>query len=621
MMKINQIFKLFILLSMTQMNVWAGQATQANEAPFKLSFKNMWAVARNKTGVTQEQEKAYTLVLAGIDFANAIKGLLKEKEPSLFIRIMSFGFSDDISAPDAIRNALKIQAQRNLEAFTQWYIDKYVQKFITEINPNNLPLTAQQQKEVQAKEAFYNKALNPVVRLVSGKSTRFEKIGLWLATKCANILQKIRKWSGGEPIDGTWEKNLKKEAYLFAQERTRKLLRTISEIVGDKANATGQGLIQGGVALGTAVKDFAQTQGKLAVDAANAAGRQGAVLGAALGATAIDFGKTTFELGQGVYDGATKRAVNFAKNMSLESIKNIAKKMAASLKTYFPSSEDVEESEQFFETSEFSLKDLENFLHESIIKKMQNSQDEDYAKIIEDALTRFETRLSKERDMSQEGIDIIFEALSKAMDYAVLRQMNPREFSKLTPELKLAVTQAWENAPEEELIQISEEYYNFFPEEVLATIKNTLIEKNKINMDFDYINKLAALSLLDKQETATVDPLKDQHKSAENIARESTNAKEKQAMKSAEYLQEPMLQPLKNHDVIEQGSANPTFRQRSDSTASINSVYEDAPGQSLGDMQKQEVLEEKSKEEQKKKEEAIHETQSSEHTAAEVHGL
>lgn len=621
MMKVNQFFQLFILLvSVTQMNVCAGQATQANEGQLKISFKNIWAVARNKTGVTQEQEKAYTLVLAGIDFANAIKGLLKEKEPSLFIRIMSFGFSDDISAPDAISNAIKIQAQRNLKDFTQWYINKQVQHFITEINPNNLPLTVQQEKDIRAKEAFYNKALNPVVRLVSGKSTRLEKIGLWLATKFANILQKIRKLSGGEPIDGTWQTNLKKEARLFATERSLELARTNFQVAGDMVNTAGQGLIQGGVALGSAVKDFAQTQGELLVDAANSAGRQSAVLGTALGAAAIDFGKTTFELGQGVYDGTTKIAVNFAKNMSLGSIKNIAKKMAASLKTYVPSSEDVEESEQFFETSEFSLKDLENFLNESIIKKMQSSEDEDYAKIIEDALDRFKTRLSEERDMSQEGIDIIFEALSKAMDYAVLRQMNPREFSKLTPELKLAVTQAWENAPKEELIQISEEYYNFFPEEVLATIKNTLIEKNKINMDFDYINKLAALSLLDKQETATVDPLKDQHKSAENIARESTNAKEKQAMKAAEYLQEP-IEPLRNHDVIEQESANPTFRQRSDSTASINSVYEDAPGKSLGDIQKQEALEEKSKEEQKKKEEAVHEVKPSEHTAVEVHGL
>ncbi|NBP01509.1 MAG: hypothetical protein EBU90_15490, partial [Proteobacteria bacterium] len=570
--------------------------------------------------VTQEQEKAYTLVLAGIDFANAIKGLLKEKEPSLFIRIMSFGVSDDISAPNAIRNAIKIQAQRNLEDFAQWYINKQVQHFITEINPHNLPLTAQQEKDIRAKEAFFTKALKPVVRLVSGKSTRLEKIGLWLATKFANILQKIRSKSGGEPIDTRWQTNLKKEALIFASKRMEELARTTLQVAGDMVNAAGQGLIEGGVALGTAVKDFAQTQGELAVDAANAAGRQSAVLGAALGAAVIDFGKTTVELGQGVYDGATEMAVNFAKNMSLESMKNIAKKMASSLKTYVSSSEDVEESEQFFETSEFSLKDLENFLNESIIKKMQNSQDEDYAKIIEDALTRFETRLSKERNMSQEGIEIIFEALSKEMDYAVLRQMNPREFSKLTPELKLAVTQAWKNAPEEELIQISEEYYNFFPEEVLATIKNTLIEKNKINMDFDYINKLAALSLLDKQEAATVDPLKDQRKSAENTARESINAKEKQAMKAAEYLQEPM-EPLKNHDVIEQESANPTFRQRSDSTASINSVYEDAPGQSLGDIQKQEALEKKSKEEQKKKEEAVHEVKPSEHTAVEVHGL
>ncbi|MFS8506878.1 MAG: hypothetical protein LVQ75_01965 [Candidatus Babeliales bacterium] len=147
MMKVNQLLMSFLLVFSFVVNnsLDGAQTPQTNFAKAMGFFKNLWAVARNRG--TEEQERMYRATLAGIDFADSISGLLKEKEPSEFMQMLSFIFEDSpLSTTDVISNTIKTQAQKNLEAFVEWYIERQVQHFITEINPNNAPITEIQEK-------------------------------------------------------------------------------------------------------------------------------------------------------------------------------------------------------------------------------------------------------------------------------------------------------------------------------------------------------------------------------------------------------------------------------------------------------------------------------------------
>lgn len=600
MMKVNQLLMSFLLVFSFVVNnsLDGAQTPQTNFAKAMGFFKNLWAVARNRG--TEEQERMYRATLAGIDFADSISGLLKEKEPSEFMQMFSFIFKDSpLSTTDVISNTIKTQAQKNLEAFVEWYIERQVQHFITEINPNNAPITEIQEKKIRAKEQFYRSAIEPAVRLLNGKSTRLEQLGLWIAKQFAKIIQKIRAFSGGEPIDTSWQATLQAEAKKAVRESQKMLEDWAKKKLDDAINSVKEAwniVQQKTNDLANAITDAAKQKAREALESAQNNYMQ-----------LKESTEKALESAKEETKQKWNEALDFMKN-SPSIVKQSMKNMAQKLKEYLLSDDapiSTIEAEKFFESSEFTLTDLENFLHEAIIEKIKNAQDEDYAKIIEDALDRFKIRL-KNRDLSQEGIDIIFEALAKEIDYAVLRQMNPREFQKLTPELKTMVTIAWKNAPKKELLELSEEYYNFFPDEVLVKIKEALTETSKQQMDFDLINKLTALSLIEKS------PLSDgiqlgQHNDAAQIAQKAADAQKQQAEQVAQHTTTTPTQttPDKSSPTTNQDLPNfDNSRPRSDSIISTDSIYEDAVGSSLGTIEKEQAEKAQKEEEAIKKQQA-----------------
>lgn len=125
-------------------------------------------------------------------------------------------------------------------------------------------------------------------------------------------------------------------------------------------------------------------------------------------------------------------------------------------------------------------------------------------------------------------------------------------------------------------------------------------------MDFDLINKLTALSLIEKS------PLSDgiqlaQHNDAAQIAQKAADAQKQQAEQVAQHTTTTPTQTTPDKSSTTTNQDLPNFdnsRPRSDSTISTDSIYEDAVGSSLGTIEKEEAEKAQKEEEAIKKQQA-----------------
>jgi hypothetical protein len=513
-MKVNQLLLSFMFLLGFSHN--ALEASQAVKA-IKGIGKAAGFVGRIMRGTERREERRiFMAVNAGAEFLKLLDGLLKQASPvengenMSAVQILAAGLTADSAQ---INQILKYYAREKLDRLQDWFIDKQISDMQNATDDNGEKLYTEE--AIGEHREKIKKATDPFVRLLKGTSKPYERVAIWLVLKTVSLINRIRKFAGGTPLDTS--SNIAQEAASFLVEQVSSAAFIAANDVITYVGQTAHNVIDG---VTTALTEAPGNIQRIAIDALTnpvvVATVETVNHGIEVASHHLSNLVTVFQGGANyvtdlVGGGLVHGAALFLNFMN----------WANRAENKFITTQEIPD------TLLALLMDTKN-LQESLKGLMPES--EEYVQMLQDIAVGIQVTL-QDKKVTQKTLDLLFSNIDKTIEETTLRKIDLTDFSKLPDPLKAKIVDAWKNAKSqdlveglvnlqakdidkellevigknaewkelkaEELIQIPETLYDFLSLSVLIEVKKAL--QATTPPDFDTINKLTTLSLAEEK--------------------------------------------------------------------------------------------------------------------------